>query len=179
MNMLSTTEQDYVIGESAVLPLGRPVEQEKKSAPLSAFLPERSRYEQIAPQRYFDPAFADLEWERLWTRVWLCAGRVSDVAERNSWFRFDFARESFIISRSGKDEITAVYNVCQHRGNRLVDDDFGYNGKGGTNVRGHHIKAWYRPFDPMQVVVSYFITEAINTSGNLHPRQQRLFFDLL
>jgi phenylpropionate dioxygenase-like ring-hydroxylating dioxygenase large terminal subunit len=123
--MLTTAEKDYIIGESGVVPLGRANDQERKSPPLSAYLPDRERYAQVSPQRHYDPAYVQLEWDRLWAKVWMCAGRVSDLSEKNSWFRFDFARESFIIIRGAKDEITAVYNVCQHRGNRLVDDDFG------------------------------------------------------
>lgn len=125
MTILSTSAKDFVPGESWLMPLGKPIDQERKSPPLSAFVPDRDRYATIPPGNYYDPAVVDLEWDKLWTKVWMCAGRLSDLPEKGSWFRFDFGRESFIISRAGDEEIVAVYNVCQHRGNRLVDDEFG------------------------------------------------------
>jgi hypothetical protein len=60
-----------------------------------------------------------------------------------------------------------------------VDDDFGFNAKGGTDVRGHHIKAWYRPFDPLTLIMSYFITEQINNVPGTQANQQRLFIDAM
>jgi phenylpropionate dioxygenase-like ring-hydroxylating dioxygenase large terminal subunit len=82
----------------------------------------------VDPRRYFDPEFARLEWERLWTRVWLIAGRASDIPQPGDWFRFDVGKESFIVTRTGPGaaDIRAFYNVCHHRGNRLVFADFGH-----------------------------------------------------
>lgn len=125
MDILSTKPKEFIPGESWLLPLGNSNDQERKSPPLSAFVPNRTDYAQISPESYYDPAHVDVEWNKLWTKVWMCAGRVSDLPEKGSWLRFDFGRESFIVSRASEDEIVAFYNVCQHRGNRLVDDDFG------------------------------------------------------
>jgi phenylpropionate dioxygenase-like ring-hydroxylating dioxygenase large terminal subunit len=123
--MSEAVNSDYVIGEYAAPSQGRGTAQERKSQPLSTFLPERDRYLRLSVDRYYDPAHMDLEWDRLWTHTWICAGRVSDLPEKGSWFRFDFGRESFIVVRSDENEINAIYNVCQHRANRLIDDDFG------------------------------------------------------
>jgi phenylpropionate dioxygenase-like ring-hydroxylating dioxygenase large terminal subunit len=125
MNELSASLKDFIPGESSLLPLGNPTAQERKSAPLSSFVPNREQYTQINPKSYFDPTVVDREWKKLWTKVWMCAGRVSDLPEKGSWSRFDFGKESFILSRVGPDEIVALYNVCQHRANRLIDEDFG------------------------------------------------------
>ena len=127
MEILSAPIETFVPGESWLLPLGNPIDQERKSLPLSAFVPNREEYMRIEPDPYFDPAVVDLEWAKLWKKVWMCAGRVSDLPEKGSWQRFDFGRESFIISRASDSEIVAFYNVCQHRGNRLVDAEFGKN----------------------------------------------------
>jgi hypothetical protein len=61
----------------------------------------------------------------------------------------------------------------------MNDDDFGFNAKGGTDVRGHHIKAFYKPADSMTVVMSYFITEQINNAPGTRVAQNRLFVDLM
>ena len=67
----------------------------------------------------------DREWDRLWTRTWLIAGVASDIPEPGDYFTFDIGRESFVITRTDSGEIKALYNVCPHRGNRLVHNDFG------------------------------------------------------
>ena len=125
MDILSTSNDEFIPGESWILPQGNAIGQERKSSPLSHFIPNRDDYLQISPERYFDPALVEVEWKKLWTKVWMCAGRLSDLSEKGSWFRFNFGRESFIISRASEGEIVAFYNVCQHRGNRLVDAEFG------------------------------------------------------
>lgn len=53
------------------------------------------------------------------------AGRVSDPPAVGHWFKYELGRESFIVARSGEDEIKAYYNVCRHRANRIVREDFG------------------------------------------------------
>jgi phenylpropionate dioxygenase-like ring-hydroxylating dioxygenase large terminal subunit len=41
------------------------------------------------------------------------------------YIRADVGRESFIIVRIATDELRAFYNVCPHRGNPIVQNDFG------------------------------------------------------
>lgn len=59
------------------------------------------------------------EWEHMWRKVWLLAGVEQDVAEPGDFFTFDIGRESILIARTEQGTLSAVYNVCQHRGNRL------------------------------------------------------------
>ncbi len=77
------------------------------------------------PARYVSPAFAAAEWEKVFTKTWLMAGPVSDVREAGDWMKFDIGIESFIIVRKQDGTLAAHYNVCPHRGSRLVLDDVG------------------------------------------------------
>ncbi|NIJ33272.1 aromatic ring-hydroxylating oxygenase subunit alpha [Sphingomonas oligoaromativorans] len=77
------------------------------------------------PDRYHDKAFADAEWERVFAKSWLLACPISDVREPGDFARFDIGRESFIIVRGEDGDVHAHYNVCPHRGSRLVTQDFG------------------------------------------------------
>ena len=61
----------------------------------------------------------------------------------------------------------------------LNDDDFGFNAKGGTDVRGHQMIASYHLFEPMLVNIRYSITEQINNVAHAQAEQQRIFLDLL
>ena len=77
------------------------------------------------PARYYDPAFARDEWDKVFTKTWLLAGPASDVREPGDWMKFDIGVESFIIVRADDGTLKAHYNVCPHRGSRLVADDRG------------------------------------------------------
>lgn len=96
-----------------------------KYPPPQTLYPELGHYRRVDPRQYSDPAHMAREWDRMWTRTWTCAGRVSDLPNPGSWFRYDLAQESFVIVRDQDQQIRALYNVCQHRGRRLVDADRG------------------------------------------------------
>jgi len=81
--------------------------------------------ERPSPDRYFDPAWAKAEWDRVFTKAWLLAGPVSDVREPGDFLRFDIGAESFIIVHADDGALHAHYNVCPHRGSRLVLGDTG------------------------------------------------------
>lgn len=77
--------------------------------------------------RYYSTEEADLEWKHLWMKTWAFAGLTHDIPEVGDYLRYNLGKESFIVVRTAKgdDGIKAYYNVCPHRGNRLVHNDFG------------------------------------------------------
>jgi phenylpropionate dioxygenase-like ring-hydroxylating dioxygenase large terminal subunit len=77
------------------------------------------------PSRYYDPAFAKAEWDGVFTKAWLLAGPSADVREAGDWMKFDIGAESFIVVRGEDGGLKAHYNVCPHRGSRLVMGDVG------------------------------------------------------
>ncbi len=116
---------DFYPGEYEMPVVGKRSPLERHSPALAEVQPHRDRNLTVDPARYTSVAEAEREWQRFWPKVWLCAGRVSDVPKVGSWFQFEFGLESVLIVRSGEDEISALLNVCQHRGNQLVTGDFG------------------------------------------------------
>ena len=80
---------------------------------------------QITAHRYTQPEYMAAEWQKLWPKVWLFAGLAQDVAEPGDFFVFDIDPESIIVSRSADGSLHAFYNVCQHRGARLLCTDRG------------------------------------------------------
>jgi len=74
---------------------------------------------------YFSHDVMEMEWERLWTKVWLMVGHLNDIPKPNSYMKVDSGPESVLVVRGKGDTVKAMYNVCQHRGTRLVDRDFG------------------------------------------------------
>ncbi|HEY8516907.1 MAG TPA: aromatic ring-hydroxylating dioxygenase subunit alpha [Candidatus Binatia bacterium] len=80
----------------------------------------------IPKERYTSREFAELEWQRMWTRVWLLAGRESDIPEPGDYFTFEIGPESILVIRLPDGRIAARHNVCMHRGNRLREPGRGH-----------------------------------------------------
>jgi Rieske 2Fe-2S family protein len=73
------------------------------------------------PSSYYlsDQIFGE-EKEKIFCHEWLCAGRAEQIAEPGNYLVLDILGESILVVRSKDGEIKAHYNVCRHRGTRLV-----------------------------------------------------------
>ncbi|WP_251134630.1 MULTISPECIES: aromatic ring-hydroxylating oxygenase subunit alpha [Roseobacteraceae] len=69
---------------------------------------------------YHSPALLELEKEKLFKTHWQIACHVSDIPEAGSFHCFDMCDERAIILRDPNNEVRAYYNICRHRGSRLV-----------------------------------------------------------
>ncbi|MDA8048338.1 MAG: aromatic ring-hydroxylating dioxygenase subunit alpha [Actinomycetota bacterium] len=82
-----------------------------------------------APVSYEDsisPEFHALEAEAVFKRAWLNVGRIEQLPRKGSYFTKEItvANTSVIVVRDQQGEIRAFHNVCRHRGNKLVWNDF-------------------------------------------------------
>lgn len=82
----------------------------------------------------FDPDFFELEKEAVFRRSWLNVGRVERLPRPGSYFtvELEFLGLSVLVVRGMDDQIRAFHNVCSHRGNKLVWDDFPSKESAGT-----------------------------------------------
>lgn len=104
----------------------RTADYERKSPTrLADLYPNIADYRVVSTSRFVGEADRALEEEKLWSRVWLLAGFSRDLREKGDWFRFDVGPQSLIVARSAPGEVSAFFNVCKHRGNELVQGDFG------------------------------------------------------
>ena len=69
---------------------------------------------------YFSPELFQLEKERIFTREWFCVGREEAIADAGEYLALDVAGESVLVVRTKSGALRAHYNVCRHRGCRLV-----------------------------------------------------------
>lgn len=87
------------------------------------------------PQRYFlsSEVFAK-EQKKIFSTHWLLAGHQSEIASAGNYFVVQAAGESLIVIRSSPSDngatndestIRAYYNVCRHRGTRLMEEKAG------------------------------------------------------
>lgn len=85
----------------------------------------KARGDAITGDRYYSREFAEREWEHMWKRVWHVGGRESQLEEPGDFITHNFRHESVIMIRQEDGSIRAFFNVCQHRGNRLVNVEEG------------------------------------------------------
>jgi Rieske 2Fe-2S family protein len=74
------------------------------------------------PQRYFiSPEVFAQEKERIFSRQWVLVGHQSAIAQYGDYFISQVANESLIVVRDKRGEVRGFYNVCRHRGSRLIE----------------------------------------------------------
>lgn len=74
----------------------------------------------IATGRYTDPAFARLEFERMWKKVWQTAARLDEIPEVGDFTVYEIYDQSIVIVRVDATIIKAYHNVCPHRATALA-----------------------------------------------------------
>lgn len=74
----------------------------------------------------FDPEIWQQEIDSIFTKEWLCVGRVEQLSRVGSYFtkEFAWANRSLVIVKDQGDTIRAFHNICRHRGNKLVWHDY-------------------------------------------------------
>lgn len=77
--------------------------------------------EVIPLARFTSPVFLELEYERLWPRVWQVACRVEEVAGPGDFVEYTIGDRSAVVLRAASGELRAFQNTCPHRGTRLLD----------------------------------------------------------
>ena len=80
----------------------------------------------ISYEDSISPEFYEYEREAIFKRVWLNVGRVEQLPRAGSYFTKELAvaNTSLILVRDMNGEIRAFHNICRHRGNKLVWQDF-------------------------------------------------------
>lgn len=79
----------------------------------------------IPTGRYTDPAFFDLEMDRVFRRTWLFAGHETELPEPGSYKVFSRSGSPIVIVRGKDGVLRAFYNACRHRGAPVTRDECG------------------------------------------------------
>ena len=74
----------------------------------------------IPKDRYISPAFMALEWERMWTKVWLVGCREEEIPETGDYVTTTIGTESLLIVRGESPAQEAVRIV--RRGDSFVEE---------------------------------------------------------
>src|SRR5438093_5995739 len=80
----------------------------------------------ISYEDSISPEFYELEREAIFKRTWLNVGRVEQLPRNGGYFTKELAvaKTSIIVVRGLDGEIRAFHNICRHRGNKLVWQDY-------------------------------------------------------
>src|SRR5262245_25550989 len=90
--------------------------------------------EPVSYEDSISPEFYDLEREAIFKRAWLNVGRVELLPRNGSYFtkEIDVAKTSIVVLRDMDGQMRAFHNMCRHRGNKLVWNDFPREETSGT-----------------------------------------------
>src|SRR5579862_2464654 len=88
----------------------------------------------ISYEDSISPDFYELEREAIFKRAWLNVGRVEQLPRKGSYFtkELDVAKSSIVVTRDTDGQVRAFHNICRHRGNKLVWNDFPREETSGT-----------------------------------------------
>jgi phenylpropionate dioxygenase-like ring-hydroxylating dioxygenase large terminal subunit len=80
------------------------------------------------------PAHYELERDAIFRTTWLNVGRVEQLPRTGAYFtrELDAARTSVIVVRDKEGGVRAFHNICRHRGNKLVWQDYPGEETAGT-----------------------------------------------
>ena len=118
-------------------------------------------------QRYFlSPDIFAEELEKIFARQWVLVGHQSQLGEAGNYFIAEVAGESLILASDQQSTIRGFYNVCRHRGSRLLEDQ---NGNAAAIQCPYH--AWTYGLDGRLLGVPHMsdVPGFNKTDYSLHP----------
>jgi Rieske 2Fe-2S family protein len=78
------------------------------------------------PARFYtDSEYFRREIEHFFLAKWICAGRADQIPGPGDYFLRNVAGESVIVVRNDQGGLSAMFNVCRHRGTRICESACG------------------------------------------------------
>lgn len=105
----------------------------------------------LANRFYTDEAIFHEDMAKFVFQHWFCAGHLSQLPLRGDYRVVDIGQESVILIRGDDGAVSALLNVCRHRGSRLCASGFGH-AAGGRLVCPYH--AWSYDYDGRLIAAS-------------------------
>jgi Rieske 2Fe-2S family protein len=121
------TEGTGAAGETAGAETGRSGDG---GVPLQHSLPGRS---------YISEAEFARERDRVLLPGWFCVGRADGLTEPGCYLAADVCGESIIVTRTEDGGLAGYYNLCRHRGSRLVPRPIGCDPPAGPPPGGQAV----------------------------------------
>jgi len=74
----------------------------------------------LVPAAYRSKIFADLEDEKIWTRMWVCIGTEGEFAGSGDMLPYTVGNHGIHVQRSDDGSLVGRFNMAQHGGCRAV-----------------------------------------------------------
>jgi phenylpropionate dioxygenase-like ring-hydroxylating dioxygenase large terminal subunit len=74
---------------------------------------------------YVEPSVVRKEYERIFKKSWQYVGHVGQLKKPGDYIACTIANEPILIVRGNDEQVRAFYNVCPHRGTKLVQEAAG------------------------------------------------------
>ncbi|MFD1632990.1 aromatic ring-hydroxylating oxygenase subunit alpha [Haloplanus ruber] len=92
-------------------------------AELNAVSPDITDETNALPAKYFtDPDVWEMEKEKVFGRYWIYAGHENCIPDAGDYFTRTVGDKQVIVARDDDGTVRAFYNVCAHRGSKMVED---------------------------------------------------------
>lgn len=112
--------------DAPAMPRRRPVPESPVSAEEVANVRRPTLEAYVLPPRvYHDQEVLDYEQDAWFAGGWVAVGRDEDALTPGQFFLATVAGENIIIVRGNDGELRGFYNVCRHRGARVVEEACG------------------------------------------------------
>jgi phenylpropionate dioxygenase-like ring-hydroxylating dioxygenase large terminal subunit len=72
------------------------------------------------PDCYQSKAFAQVERKRVWGRSWVAVGNVDDIRHPGDTLTAEVGGQPIFVTRDKQGGLNGFFNVCRHRGSKLV-----------------------------------------------------------
>lgn len=93
---------------------------------IAALASARRQWHTMPQPFYSDADIFQRDMERLFHRMWLYAGHVSQVRRTGDFFLSRIGTEEILVIRGADGVIRAFFNVCRHRGSRVCLESSGH-----------------------------------------------------
>ncbi len=116
------------------------------------------------PTEAYRPEALAAELERIWRNDWVFVGTADEVAEPGDYFSVVLGDQPVIVLRNQAGELSALSNLCAHRGTLLVD------GAGNTKRFQCPYHAWTYRDDGGLLSVPYAKPADVDKADHCLPR---------
>jgi len=83
----------------------------------------------LSGKYYTDPDIFNHELKSLWGKTWQFVGRQESIPNSGDYLTYTLGEESIIVMRIDDGSLKAMYNVCPHRGAKLLEGQGNCNHK--------------------------------------------------
>jgi phenylpropionate dioxygenase-like ring-hydroxylating dioxygenase large terminal subunit len=75
----------------------------------------------VPVKRYYEPHFAELEYEKMWLHTWQWVCREEQIPDPGDYIEYTIVDKTVVVVRQPDRSIKVLNNVCPHRATQLAE----------------------------------------------------------